>query len=274
MPALPSSVTPTIATTPEPTCFLPSSARLFRSLMSMPLDRARHQLDVADHAHAVRSPPALAAAAHGELLLGVGELALELACARRAARRGAPACPRAALAISAAALLASWIVAFAALRAAVAGQRLDAAHAGGDAAVGRRRRSARCRRCAAHACRRTARPTSRAHCRRLRPSRPRAPRRRISRRTARARRTRRASSSAISRVVTGEFCSTKSLAMSSTFSISSARHRLGMREVEAQPVGRDQRALLRDVIAEHLAQRLVQQMRRRMIARGWSPRRA
>ena len=42
-------------------------------------------------------------------------------------------------------------------------------------------------------------------------------------------------------------------------------HRLGMREVEAQPVGRDQRALLRDVIAEHLAQRLVQQMRRRMV---------
>ena len=37
-------------------------------------------------------------------------------------------------------------------------------------------------------------------------------------------------------------------------------HRLGMREVEAQPVGRDQRALLRDVIAQHLAQRLVQQM--------------
>ena len=98
-----------------------------------------------------------------------------------------------------------------------------------------------------------------------RPSRPRAPRRRISRRTARARRTRRASSSAISRVVTGAFCSTTSLAMSSTRSSSSARHRLGMREVEAQPVGRDQRALLRDVVAEHLAQRLVQQMRRRMV---------
>jgi hypothetical protein len=38
-----------------------------------------------------------------------------------------------------------------------------------------------------------------------------------------------------------------------------------MREVEAQPVGRDQRALLRDVIAEHLAQRLVQQMGRGMV---------
>ena len=38
------------------------------------------------------------------------------------------------------------------------------------------------------------------------------------------------------------------------------RNRLGMREVEAQPVGRHQRALLRHVIAQHLAQRLVQQM--------------
>ena len=41
--------------------------------------------------------------------------------------------------------------------------------------------------------------------------------------------------------------------------------RLGMGEVEAQPVRRDQRALLRDMIAEHVAQRLVQNMRRRMI---------
>ena len=38
-----------------------------------------------------------------------------------------------------------------------------------------------------------------------------------------------------------------------------------MREVEAQPVGRHQRALLRHVIAEHLAQRLVQQMRGGMV---------
>ena len=38
-----------------------------------------------------------------------------------------------------------------------------------------------------------------------------------------------------------------------------------MREVEAQPVRRNQRAFLRDVIAEHLAQRLMQQMRRRVV---------
>ena len=35
-----------------------------------------------------------------------------------------------------------------------------------------------------------------------------------------------------------------------------------MHEVEAQPVRRHQRAALGDVIAEHLTQRLVQQMRR------------
>ena len=38
-----------------------------------------------------------------------------------------------------------------------------------------------------------------------------------------------------------------------------------MRKVEAQPAGRHQRAFLRDVVAEHLAQRLMQQMRRRMV---------
>ena len=36
-------------------------------------------------------------------------------------------------------------------------------------------------------------------------------------------------------------------------------HRLRMREIETQAIGRDQRALLRHVIAENLAQRLVQQ---------------
>ena len=38
-----------------------------------------------------------------------------------------------------------------------------------------------------------------------------------------------------------------------------------MREIEAQPVGRDQRSLLRDMVAEHLAQRFVEKMRRGMI---------
>ena len=43
------------------------------------------------------------------------------------------------------------------------------------------------------------------------------------------------------------------------------RDRLRMHEVEAQAIGRDQRAALGDVIAEHLPQRLVHQMRRRVM---------
>ena len=70
-----------------------------------------------------------------------------------------------------------------------------------------------------------------------------------------------ASSTAMIRVVTGEFCSTMSLAMSSTFSSSAGGDRFRMGKIEAQTVGRDQRAFLRHVIAEHLAQRLVQKMR-------------
>ena len=117
----------------------------------------------------------------------------------------------------------------------------------------------------AHACRRTIRPTSPWCCRRLRPWRRRAPRRRISRRTARARRRRCASSRLSSRVidrrilqhdVVGDILDALDLL---------GAHRLRMREIETQAIGRDQRALLRHVIAEHLPQRLVQKMRRRMI---------
>jgi hypothetical protein len=46
-----------------------------------------------------------------------------------------------------------------------------------------------------------------------------------------------------------------------------------MREVEAQAVGRDQRSLLGNVIAEHLPQRLVEEMGGRMIGtNGAAPR--
>ena len=45
--------------------------------------------------------------------------------------------------------------------------------------------------------------------------------------------------------------------------------RLVVAEVEAQPVGRDQRALLLDVVAEHLAQRPVQEVGRRCGCGGW-----
>src|SRR5258705_203364 len=60
MPALPSSVTPTMATTPEPTCFLPSSTRLLRSLTSMPeTARARSLVSptLRTPSSAARAPP-------------------------------------------------------------------------------------------------------------------------------------------------------------------------------------------------------------------------
>ncbi len=47
-----------------------------------------------------------------------------------------------------------------------------------------------------------------------------------------------------------------------------AGHRFLMREVEAEPPRLDQRALLRHMLSEHLAERLVQQMRRRMVRAG------
>ncbi len=42
-------------------------------------------------------------------------------------------------------------------------------------------------------------------------------------------------------------------------------HRLGVRIIEPQPVGRNQRALLRNMAAQHFAQRLVQKVGRRMV---------
>ena len=71
-----------------------------------------------------------------ELLAARRRARARASCARRAAPRRAPACPRAAPCSAAAAALATRSPARrACLRAAVAGQRLDAAHAGGDAAL-------------------------------------------------------------------------------------------------------------------------------------------
>ena len=69
-----------------------------------------------------------------------------------------------------------------------------------------------------------------------------------------------AESRSISRVVTGASCTTTWLASASTLSISLRVERLRMREVETEPVGRDQRALLRHVRAEHAAERGVKEM--------------
>ena len=74
-----------------------------------------------------------------------------------------------------------------------------------------------------------------------------------------------ASSTLISRVVTGVFCTTISLAIFSASSSSSAEIGLGCENVEAQPVGADQRPLLRDMGSQNLAQRLVDKMGRGMV---------
>ncbi|MHC2377647.1 hypothetical protein ACVIHA_002022 [Bradyrhizobium liaoningense] len=138
-PALPSSVTPTMATTPEPICFLPSSARALEILHLDAFHGTCHQLDVTDLAHAGRGAVAgRGAAAHRELLAGVGQLALELLAllhqrgdARRhiveggtqLVGRGLRQC--------------HGLVGVPAR--VIAGQRLDAAHARGDRALARQR---------------------------------------------------------------------------------------------------------------------------------------
>ena len=62
-------------------------------------------------------------------------------------------------------------------------------------------------------------------------------------------------------MVTGRLRLMASLTSASTFLICSSRHLLGMRKIEAQPLGRDVRALLLHVIAQHDLQALVQEMR-------------
>ena len=62
-----------------------------------------------------------------------------------------------------------------------------------------------------------------------------------------------------------EFCRIMALTRSSTARDLRWRHRPRMGEIEAQPLGRDQRALLRHVRPKHLAQRLVQQMGGRVV---------
>ena len=49
------------------------------------------------------------------------------------------------------------------------------------------------------------------------------------------------------------------------------RHGLVMREIESQPIGRDQRAFLLHVRAQHSPQRRMQQMGRRVMQHGGFP---
>ena len=235
----------------------------------MPVDRARQQLDVADRRARRRPPPRLAAAAaHRELLAGVGEIALELLALvhqRGDARRHVVDRDVRSSAAAGLRQSASW-------------RWRPCARARPVSASMRRTPEATALspiteispispvRLHMGAAAQFDRPAERvAVLAASRPSRRRAPRRRISRRTARARRTSRASSSRhqprgdlgiLQHDLVGDVLDPLELFR---------RDRLRMREVEAQPVGRHQRALLRDVIAEHLAQRLVQQMGRGMV---------
>ena len=257
--ALPSSLVATSATTPDPSCFLPSSARLLRSLISMPVTARAISLT----SPTTRTPSAasrLGAAAHRELLLGVGQFALELAAFVE--QRGEPRRH-----------LFERHLEFRRRRlgelAQVAGR--PCGHAvpvsasrrrtpADDAALAQPPRSS-----PMSPVRRTCVPP---HSSTDQPSvLPPAFAHRhhahlvavfLAEQRARAGRTRvverhqpRGHRRILQHDLVGDVLDLLDLVR---------RHRLGMREVEPQPVGRDQRALLRDVIAEHLAQRLVQQM--------------
>ena len=132
-PALPSSVTPTMATTPEPTCFLPSSARLRRSLRSMPSTARASSLMSptmrTPSARRRRAPPPMAS-----FLLRLGKLALEPLSLVEELRERAAANPRAAPSARRPPSCASSSTLLAMLARRPAGERLDAAHAGGHRA--------------------------------------------------------------------------------------------------------------------------------------------
>ena len=77
-----------------------------------------------------------------------------------------------------------------------------------------------------------------------------------------------ASSSAISRVSTGEFCKTKALAVRLDGGNLPRRSSAWDAKIEAQTRRLDQRALLGHVRPQHLAQGFVQQMRGGVIGTG------
>ena len=189
IPALPSSATPTIATTPDPTVFLPSSTRPLRSLGAMPETARPRNLVEPTVADAVIG--AVAAAAHGEA-----------SCVPRRDRARACAAPRPASATRSARLvrphlqrrrdrLEPLLLLGEVFPRRGAGQRLDAADARGDRALADERDQADLAGAAdmgaAAELDRIGPPghALRARC----PSRRRALRRRTSRRTAPSRRT-------------------------------------------------------------------------------------
>ena len=101
--------------------------------------------------------------------------------------------------------------------------------------------------------------------REIRGSSPRARRRRTSRRTAPSRRPRARPDTPSPAIVTGTPRQISRLTIASISRSRSAVDRTVMSKVESQPIRRDERARLMHALAEHLAQRRVQQMRRRVI---------
>ena len=77
-----------------------------------------------------------------------------------------------------------------------------------------------------------------------------------------------AASGVISRVVTSAFSRMRAFTSRSTAASSAGVTGRGLRDVEAQPIRRVQAALLHDMLAQMPPQRLMQQMRRRVVGRG------
>ena len=160
MPALPSGEALAMATTPEPIALLGVVDERLEILGVDALTaRARSFTPATSRASAAGA--IAAAAAHGQLALGVGEFAFELLALLDEAARGASAPPRPGRASARRCRAARATASTSWLRAPSAVRGLDAAHAGGDGAFRHDAERGRCRRCATHGCRRRARPKRR-----------------------------------------------------------------------------------------------------------------
>ena len=164
-PALPSSVTPTIATTPEPICFLPSSARLLRSFISMPstaraisLTSPTSRTPTRRRAVASGAPPPIASFLRASDSSRSSFLRSSISAVMRAGMSSSV------VRSSAAAALRQRHRVIGVLARMAPGQRLDAAHARSHRAFAGHRDQADVAGAPAHGCRRRARPTSRARC--------------------------------------------------------------------------------------------------------------
>ena len=266
-PALPSSLTPTMAAMPEPNCFLASSIRPRRSFGATPCTtRASSFTPFSSRMRLSAAPPPLAAAKR-DLALRVRQLALELAALVDDGRK--PLDHFVGSDLEQLGRLAHALVLRGEIAArGIAGQRLDAADAGGDRALADDLEQADIAGAPRHACRRRARWNKRGRparcwhrrpCETTRTSSPYFSPNSASAPLAMA------SSGVIRCVSTGCVLQDHGVDQILDRADLLMRHRLLMREIESEPPGLDQRALLRHMRAQHLAERLVQEMRRRMM---------